>query len=159
MVEDRMENLVTDFGRIEEGDYVSSIGDRLKIWDKGLELAPAKPIFGHGPAVLSGDNVEGAGFSHFHNFLLNAMVRSGLVGVAAILALLVVPLWIVVRHRSDEISRFGVAMLVTLQAAFLLSGSVGIMLGHDILDALFIYGTIVASFLVLGENRDAGHRG
>jgi hypothetical protein len=61
---------------------------------------------------------------------------------------------IAVRRRHDPISISGTAILVTTQAAFLLSGSVGIMVGHDILDALFIYCTIVASFLVLGRDSD-----
>lgn len=151
MVGERVESLVADLDRIEEGDYDSSVGKRLKMWHGGLELAAQEPVFGHGPAVSDTKKPELIGYSHLHNFVLNAMVRSGLAGVAAVLALFFVPLWVLVRRRGDAISLFGVAMLLTLQAAYLMSGLVGIMLGHDILDALFIYGTIVASFLVLGE--------
>ncbi len=156
VVETRIGGLAADFDRIERGDYDSSIGKRLTMWDAGLDLATAKPVFGHGPAVSSDENPDRIGFSHLHNFLLNAMVRAGIVGVAAVLALFIVPLWVAARRGGDDISRFGVAMLLTLHAAFLMSGLVGIMLGHDILDALFIFGTVVASFLVLGRRTAHG---
>lgn len=151
MVEERVGDLAADLERIEEGDYDSSVGKRLKIWDGGLQLAAEEPVFGHGPAVADAETPELIGYSHLHNFVLNAMARSGLLGVVAVLALFVVPLFALVHRRGDAVSLFGLAMLLTLQAAYLMSGMVGIMLGHDILDALFIYGSLVASFLVLGE--------
>jgi 5-dehydro-4-deoxyglucarate dehydratase len=51
---------------------------------------------------------------------------------------------------KDGVGNIGLALMLALEAAYLLSGSVGIMLGHDILDTLFIYGMIVTSFIVLG---------
>ncbi|TWG91602.1 O-antigen ligase [Mesorhizobium sp. J18] len=153
MVEARFEAIVNDFEKIESGDYNSSIGDRLILWRNGLDLAAERPILGQGPGAAQGPDSKTIGYTHFHNFLLNAMVRSGLLGVAAILGMFIVPLWVLIRRRHDEVSQFGIAILVTVQTAFLLSGSVGIMLGHDIHDALFIYATITASFLVLGGRR------
>ena len=126
------------------------------MWDAGLELAADSPVLGHGPAIASDENPAQIGYSHLHNFVLNAMVRTGIIGVAAILALFVVPLCVVARRGGDDVARFGLAMLLTVHAAFLISGLFGIMLGHDILDALFIYGTVVASFLVLGRGAADG---
>lgn len=153
MVEARLAAIVNDYQQIEAGNYDSSIGDRLVLWQNGMKLAAEKPILGQGPGAAQAADSKTIGYSHFHNFLLNAMVRSGLLGVAAVLGIFVVPLWLLIRRRHDEVSLFGLAILVTVQAVFLLSGSVGIMLGHDIHDVLFIYSTITASFLVFGGRR------
>jgi O-antigen ligase len=157
-VQSRIERFFTDVEQVEGGDYENSVGYRLRLWEVGLDLAKKNPIFGQGPsnaiaaakAAALDENGNPAGFSHFHNFLLNAMVRAGLVGVAALLAMFIVPVWVAVRRRKDGVGSIGLALMLALEAAYLLSGSVGIMLGHDILDTLFIYGMIVTSFIVLG---------
>jgi O-antigen ligase len=149
--------IADDYERVtESNDYDNSLGQRLRLWRAGLELAAEQPVFGQGPGNamdLSSQRTAEQGmpplnFTHFHNFLLNAMVRAGIVGVAAVLVLLIAPLWLAARTPRDDIANFGFAMLLTVNAAYVLSGLFGIMLGHDIADALFIYSIIVASFLI-----------
>jgi O-antigen ligase len=156
----RVAKLADDYERIvEHNDYDNSLGQRLRLWHVGLERAAERPIFGHGPGNAmempvgrrDTEAVQRLGYTHFHNFLLNAMVRSGLIGVTAILLMLVLPIWICARKPRDETGDFGFAMLLSIELAYVLSGVFGIMLGHDISDALFIYGIIVSSFLVLGK--------
>jgi O-antigen ligase len=156
VVYERVAKIADDYERvIENNDFDNSLGHRIRLWSAGLELAAERPVFGQGPGNamdLSSERTAEQGrplnFTHFHNFLLNAMVRSGIVGVAAILILLVAPVWMATRTPRDDIGNFGFAMLLTVQAVYILSGLFGIMLGHDITDALFIYSTIVASFLI-----------
>jgi O-antigen ligase len=151
MVERRLEALAVDVEKAEAGNYDDSIGKRLVMWRNGLDKAVEKPLLGSGPASAKEPNSKSMGYSHYHNFLLNSMIRSGIVGVLAILSLFIVPLWVLVRRLRDDVALAGLSLLLTLQVTFLLSGSVGIMLGHDIHDTLFIYGTIVASFLIAGK--------
>jgi O-antigen ligase len=92
-------------------------------------------------------------YTHFHNFLLDAWVRAGLIGVAALLMLLLVPLLIAVRARRDAVGNAGLAMMAVLVLTYAVSGMTNIMLGHDILDSLFIYGMITATFLIFGADR------
>lgn len=156
MVQTRMDALVTGVEQAEAGNYSDSVGKRLVLWKYGLVRAFENPLVGTGPGTAKIETAESLGYSHYHNFLLNAMIRSGLVGVLALIGLFAVPLWVMVpmvrdpRTRDGE-SLAGLSLLVAMYATFLLSGSVGIMLGHDIHDTIFIYGTIVASFLVRGE--------
>jgi O-antigen ligase len=153
MIATRMEALVEDVERTQVGQDDGSLGKRLVIWKHGLEKAEENPIIGSGPGSIKEDSSEVFGVSHYHNFLLNALVKSGVPGVLAILGLFIVPLVVVARRLrpADGTGLAGLSLLLTLQITFLLSGSVGIMLGHDIHDALFIYGTIVACFLVAGK--------
>ena len=160
IVQPRVAVIAEDYARIvHQSDYDNSLGQRLKMWRVGLEVAAEKPIFGRGPGeVMNLPEEAGEGgrgepvytYTHFHNFLVNAMVRSGIVGLAAVLFMLVLPVWICASRPRDDIGDFGFAMLLLLELSYVLSGLFGIMLGHDIADTLFIYGIIAASFLVLG---------
>jgi O-antigen ligase len=151
MIEQRLEAAVVDVEKAETGDYDSSIGKRLEIWRNGLDKAVQNPLLGAGPGSARKKDSPSMGFSHYHNFLLNSMIRSGVIGVLAILGLFAIPLWVLVRRVRDDVGLAGLSLLLSVQIAFLLSGSVGIMLGHDIHDSLFIYSTIVASFLIAGR--------
>ena len=153
VVETRVDALVQSVEKVEAGEHDVSLGRRVVIWKHGLEKAEENPIIGSGPGSIKEDSSEVFGVSHYHNFLLNALVKSGVPGVLAILGLFIVPLVVMARRLrpADGTGLAGLSLLLTLQITFLLSGSVGIMLGHDIHDALFIYGTIVACFLVVGK--------
>jgi len=158
-IQDRLRMIEADYRNIVESqDYQNSLGYRLRLWRAGIDLVSERPVLGHGPGTeralsaerTAADGMPPISFGHFHNFVINTMVRSGLVGLAALVFMFATPLWIAARRERDEIADFGFTMILVVQAGYLLSGSLGIMLGHDILDALFIYGMITASFLVLG---------
>ncbi len=151
IVEARIEAFVTGVTKIEEGKYDSSIGQRVLLWKQGVKKAAESPLVGSGPAVVRVRNPQTITYSHYHNFLLTAMVRSGIIGVLAVLALFAVPLWVLVPRARDDVGMAGLCLLLTVYTTFLLSGSVGIMLGHDIHDTLFIFGTILATFLIAGR--------
>ncbi len=125
-----------------------------------LTLIAEHPVLGFGPgsarelmweATLK-DGGKPLGYSHFHNFALDALVRSGLFGLIALAAIFVIPLTFALKRRTDPISRFGLAMLVVIDVTYMMSGTLGIMFHHDILDALFVYSLAVACFLVFGED-------
>jgi O-antigen ligase len=147
-VERRLEALETDLNKAAIGNFDSSIGERITMWKSGLNKALERPLLGLGPGFERSSRSQGVHYTHYHNFLLNAMVRSGVLGVTAIVSIFIVPIWVFIRRLHDDVSRAGLSLLLILQCAFLLSGSVGIMLGHDIHDALFIFGTTVATALI-----------
>ena len=151
MVQLRLQALATGMEQAEAGNYEDSVGQRLILWKHGLNEALANPVVGAGPAITKVQPSQSLGYSHYHNFLLTAMIHSGIIGVIAILGLFAVPLMVLVSRVRDDVGRAGLSLLMVLYAIFLLSGSVGIMLGHDIHDTIFIYGTIVASFLIRGK--------
>ncbi len=154
LAEARIDNFLSDYDRVfAEGDLDNSLGTRLRVWETGYRLILERPLLGHGPDAA--DELIG-GYTHFHNFVMNAWVMSGIFGVVAVLGILVVPVIVLARRPGGDLRKFGFALSLLLSTSYLVSGTVGIMFGHDILDALFVYGTIVAAFLACGEDRPAG---
>ena len=80
------------------------------------------------------------------------MVRAGIVGTLALAAMLVVPFIVVLRAQKDRTAIFGFGLLICFQAAFLLSGTVNIMLDHDIMDTQFLANTVLCLYLVFGRD-------
>jgi O-antigen ligase len=170
-LEKRIGALESDLALLEHGDFDSSLGQRLLMWQVGVDLVRERPIFGYGPKSVSAtlaahtaDTSVPVRYSHMHNFLLNAQVRAGILGLIAVLGLLLVPVIVAWRGRKrDRTSRFGFAMTLVLAFTYVCSGLLNVNFGHDILDTLYIYGTIVASYLVYGQpivaaGRHAGAR-
>lgn len=163
LVSTRVQSFIGDYESISEGDYANSLGYRLRLWEAAAELASKQPIFGYGPGGAEVQVAQriveaeiGVNFSHSHNFVLDTMISSGLIGLAALLFMFAAPLWIAARRKRDNVADFGFMLMVTTTASYFFSGIVGIMLGHDILDAFFIYCFIVGSYLVLGASENTG---
>lgn len=147
-----------------EGDYDSSLGLRVALWETGLGLFGESPVLGHGmhsikPLIAEGiehDFHLSVGFSHFHNGVLTLLVESGIPGAACILAIFIIGAanaWHTLRVSDDETERFGAALLVVLLATFAISGSTSILIGHDILDTVFVIFLIVGTYLASGRQR------
>jgi O-antigen ligase len=159
VAQQRVAVLLTDIEAVGgEGDYANSLGQRLLMWRAGYELVLERPILGWGPeksGQLMADLTESysglrLSFTHFHNFLLNAWVASGIFGAVAILAVMIGPAVLLARTTLDAIGRAGFAFVLVLTASYLASGLFGIMLGHDLLDSLWLYGIVTGSYLVIG---------
>lgn len=157
-IKDRIDEGIAELKAAEAGEYYSSWGARLVMWRIGLDLVKEAPLLGYGPgseaALLEAESRKRVDFtmtySHFHSAPLQYAIRDGVLGVIALAALLVVPLFVAIRARRDELGTYGLAFLASVQIAYLLSGVVGIMLGHDILDTLFVSSTVTGLFFVFG---------
>lgn len=74
----------------------TSIGIRFTLWQHGLDLVVQRPLLGWGSvenyvAITGDSSAVFKQFSHFHNELLDAFVKRGLLGVCALLALYALP--------------------------------------------------------------------
>lgn len=156
MIRDRYDEALSDIVASESGEYQTSIGKRMVVWKVALGAIAERPLLGHGPdsprrlmrertAQIGGEPVI---FNHFHDFLLNEMVRSGAVGTLAMLSMLFVPLGFGFAARGDATARYGFGLLLCFQGAYVLSGIVGIMLDHDIMDAQFVAWTALCLYLM-----------
>lgn len=93
----------------------TSIGLRIQMWKLGLHLFAENPFFGYGDGGYA-QLLEDAKFKHlvspaaqamalmagFHNEFISHAVRSGILGLIAISALLFMPLWIYILHLKDK---------------------------------------------------------
>ena len=165
-VETRVMSLVKDFEKVDAGNYDNSLGQRLRVWSAALELIEQAPIFGQGPAHARGALQVAASeqgekeitFSHAHNLVLNALMRSGVFGLAAVIAMFVVPLWVAGRAEKDELGRIGYTLMVVTCATYLVNGAVNIGFGHDIVDSFYLYSMITATYLVFGPSSTPPYR-
>jgi O-antigen ligase len=152
----RVEMVRDDLQKISQNDFSSSIGNRIVLWRAAGTLIAQQPFFGFGPgnvtAKISEINIKTgmpeSGFSHFHNMVINEMIRAGLAGLLAMISMFFVPLYFVLRAPKSEFRSVAVCMIGGLQAIYVLSGMTGIMIGHDILDTLFITVTALCLYLV-----------
>lgn len=151
-----------DVARHEQGQLATSYGKRIEIWKIAIPAIAERPIFGHGPdspARIIQERIETiparlVAFSHFHNAIINEMIRAGIVGTIALIGLFAVPLWAVLRAPADLGRQTGLLFLLSLQTSWLAGGTVNIMLDHDITDAVFAGVTTAALYLAYGNPCD-----
>lgn len=140
-------------------NFSGSFGQRLIMWKSGLELFAEAPILGHGPgnaqALLTQKTApyfdKPLTYSHFHNVVITYGVRDGILGIVAVLALVAVPLILAARHKRDEVGQYGLAFTSCAAVIYLSNGIFTSMIGHDIMDAVFVVSMIYGTFMVFGS--------
>lgn len=155
-MKDRIYKGITELKAAQGGEYDSSWGNRLVMWKIGLDLVKEAPLLGYGPGSERSLIQDASkkkfdlrlSFSHFHSAPLQYAIRDGVFGVISLAALWIVPLFAAIRARKDELGAYGLAFIVSVQIAYLLSGVFGIMLGHDILDTLFVSSMVTGLLFV-----------
>jgi O-antigen ligase len=144
------------------GNYDTSLGIRVALWEIGLKAFREMPLFGHGVGasqllIKQGFQDQFAlslGFSHFHNGFLTALVQAGILGALTLAAIFVVAAGNaarVLRNSSDPIERFGATMIVVVVITYLTSGMTGILVGHDILDSVLMVFLVSGTYLASGR--------
>lgn len=164
-VEGRVGMLVDDFHAIAENRVPHrSLAIRMGLWSGGLKAVGQRPVFGYGannrsriirqipiefPA--SRDRPRRVGHvtvSNFHNGFLTAMIDAGIFGVLVTAMLLFAPLALAVFAPRDDIYRLRLAFALLVFFTYAISGSVNIMFGQDLIDALFVTGCLVLALSV-----------
>ncbi|QKD04790.1 O-antigen ligase family protein [Mesorhizobium loti] len=145
-----------------QGNYNTSLGFRVALWDIGLKAFRETPLFGHGVGATQYLIKQGfrdqfgmdAGFNHFHNGFLTALVQAGILGAVTLAAIFVVAARnaaLVLRNSADPIERFGATMIVIVVITYLTAGMTGILLGHDILDSVLMVFLVSGTYLASGR--------
>ena len=149
---------------INLGQYDNSLGERIIMWDFAWRNLADIVLIGMGKtqalAGLAEFSQNEYGFrisrTHFHNFLINAIMRGGILELIATIALLVGPLIVAWKYRYNPASRYGFVFMFAIVTIYFVSGTLNIAFGHDIQDSLYTYMMAVASFLVFGNVREGG---
>ncbi|MCX7304840.1 MAG: O-antigen ligase [Hyphomicrobiales bacterium] len=163
IVPTRIEALVHDWREINtDGNRDSSLGNRRELWKLAAGAISQQPILGHGPQATRQIIREGfardgmtARYTHFHNGFLTAWVEAGIVGFLALIGILLAALWAAVRTllaAPNDNQRLGAAILSVTAIAYAVNGSTAILLGHDILDAMFVAFLCVGAYLAAGTS-------
>lgn len=145
-----------------QGNYDTSLGMRVALWEIGLKAFREMPLFGHGVGATQLLIKQGfqdqfamdAGFNHFHNGFLTALVQAGILGAVTLAAIFVVAARnaaVVLRNSVDPIERFGATMIVVAVIIYLTGGMTGILVGHDILDSVLMVFLVSGTYLACGR--------
>lgn len=163
IIPSRVEALVHDWQQMSDhGNYDTSLGRRAELWRIGLAAVQESPIVGHGPQSTRPLIHEGfkkigieVHYSHLHNGFLNAWVEAGLVGMLSLAAIFIVAAYLAARTlatAADADVRLGAIMLIILVATYVVNGMAGILVGHDILDAMLMAFLAVGTYLAAGTS-------
>jgi O-antigen ligase len=142
---------------------LTPLSARQAIWTVAWEGFRQNPWFGVGGANLrhyinAGTARllgEGLRVSHAHNVFLNYLLRDGLFGLAAIVAILLQPFILKRQFQTDATGRWAYAAMVGLFTCYFFSGLFGLMFGHDVFDSLFVF--TFAVLLFIGCHRQTGN--
>lgn len=152
---------------IRSGDSTTSVGARLEMWRTGLMLIPEHPWLGWGKEgymegkarLVEADKVRlvPGEHNHLHNEFLDALVKRGLLGLIALLALYLVPLALFarrVRDKNKAVRPYAVAG-VLLSICYIGFGLTQSFLTHNNGVMIFAF-TLVILWSLLRAQSDSG---
>ncbi|WP_238771648.1 O-antigen ligase family protein [Vibrio fluvialis] len=107
-IDQRIEQTRYEFEQIQKGNMSTSIGLRLQMWQAAVKLADGNWLLGLGnehfeklELLYKQRKISKALYDyhppHYHNQFIDSVVKSGLIGLAFLLLLLILPLYLV-RH-------------------------------------------------------------
>jgi O-antigen ligase len=147
MIWDRLAQFSADIDQIaERGDYDSSTGRRLLMYDAAWSAILEAPWSGYGigermdavQAHVPVDRRDLVAYSHPHNGFLAALLDAGVTGLAALCLLLSAPVVIAAMAERDDIWRTRMAFALILTVGYIASGMTNILFEHDLMDSAFI---------------------
>ena len=160
----RFHALLEDWTNLySKGDYSTSLGVRAALWQIGVDKFLEAPLLGHGQAqsmeLIAKEFRDRFGltqsFTHFHNGFLTAAVELGVLGLGALLAVFMLAFKNGVDALRGEPSPeeiFGALVLLTGASIYVTIGSANLMLGHDILDTMFLVTMVLGTYLGSGRS-------
>ncbi len=108
---------------VDEGDSAIAAGVRLYMWETAWYAFLEKPIIGHGPGSFNGllyksqlrsdYKAEATRSKHAHNEYLHTMATRGIIGLAALLAVLIVPLIAALNFYRNRVFIYSFALAGT----------------------------------------------
>ncbi len=110
-IKDRISQTKTEIALIKSGNLKSSLGLRIQMWEAATYVVMKAPIVGVGKEhyTIKSELAEKhiidqrvVKFSHYHNGYIDALVKSGLVGLFFMVTLLSYPLYIWFKNRNKE---------------------------------------------------------
>lgn len=131
-VHDRMVDFYSDFVGLFHHDLDTSLGFRLQIWRVAVRLFAQNPIFGIGPdefqdilprmrdlGLLTREAAE-TGQAEIHSEILLHAVSLGVVGLASIISIYVVPLVLFIRAAKPDAGARGFQSVGLMGACFVI---------------------------------------
>lgn len=162
LIKQRTEMAIDDVSRFyHEGQYVSSVGTRLAMWDIAIDVWEQHPVLGTGPGDFDdeiialqnkGEYIGMDVHNSAHNIYIQALVDLGVVGLAALLfVVLIMPLMLFFNRNDKEGCLVGFITVVSF-AVFGLSESWTLRL--PAVSVFLVYIIIIASHMHIVDTKN-----
>lgn len=134
-------------------DATTSLGQHLSVWTCAIQAIGSAPVLGlgsvEGHAFVAGctNSLLGTGlhYSHYHNVILTAGVYGGILDIVATLAMACAPFIASFMPGDQGERRSGVFFLRATALTWLVISFVNLAYGHDIMDSIFLFMTVVGA--------------
>ncbi|MDQ2194091.1 O-antigen ligase family protein [bacterium 19MO03SA05] len=140
---DRAQETISEIHEIQNGNLNTSIGLRLQMWKASYFIAKENLLFGVGSqhqsilnklydtGKISNDLLKFQP-QHYHNQLIDSMVKYGLIGVFFIILLYLSPIATSIYYKSDYTT-----LIVGISSLYLIAGLTDVPLNHS--QTIYIY--------------------
>ncbi|PMH39118.1 O-antigen ligase [Vibrio cyclitrophicus] len=136
-VNERYNSTIYEIERIQSNDFSTSFGLRLQMWMLAPNLIKQKPILGHGQEQrkilkdkLRNDEISKHLYryasAHYHNQILDKMVKSGAIGLIFLIGLLFLPLIMIKKLPSTD-----AYIVIGLVSLFFIAGLTDVPFNHS----------------------------
>jgi O-antigen ligase len=149
-VANRIAETIHELTQVADSGHSANIGERLYLYEASYQAILNSPIWGYGiqnrmtSIIPYYDGDRAAGFSHPHNGFLASALDGGLIALSALVAMLAMPIIIAARAPRDDANyRQRLFMALILVSSYVVVGQTQIMFKHDIMDAFFIFASIM----------------
>ncbi|MBM7456308.1 O-antigen ligase [Oceanisphaera litoralis] len=114
-LEIRYQQTSAEFASIASNNMNTSIGIRLQLWQRGWSYIMQSPLLGTGTAgyLKKIEQDKNAGLitpiaapvsgSHFHNQYIDTLVRTGALGLVVLLTWMLLPAWLLHKHKNRKL--------------------------------------------------------
>ena len=147
MMDLRWEQTVQEINLVLQGKHTNNVGERLRLWYAAQEAISQSPIWGYGiqnrmaaltPTLILDGNLV-SGFTHAHNGFLTFALDGGVLALSAVIAVLLVPVYIAWNAPRDATYRLRLFAALIVTSSYALCGMTQIMFKHDIMDSFFVF--------------------
>ncbi len=164
-IAEKLASIESATGKFRQSQGVTSLDIRVSLWQGGLRALAQSPFLGYGvqnrmEAVAA--NIPGAGgelalrFSHAHNGFLSVALDGGILGLAAVIGVLAMPIVIAMAAPKDGDYKRRLFLAILVSAVYVIAGMTQIMFRHDIMDSFFIFNAVlIAASIPFGKTPGA----
>ena len=153
LILERVQTTIHEVQLVLDKKYTLNIGERLRLWKAGWQVIADSQIWGHGiqnrmdelDAVLAHDGGPKRAFTHAHNAYITFAVDGGVIVLAALAALLAVPVVVAWRAERDENYRRRLFLTLQVCVAYAICGLTQILFKHDLMDSFYVFFMILVA--------------
>ena len=146
LLQGRLNAALTELEKVESGENTGSIGLRFEFWNAAIAMSKLEPLLGLGDRhkkqfqklpEQGKVNKAAANYApyHYHNQYLDTLVKHGILGLSALLAILLIPAFLAFKYYRNNRFVFGSVLGITFLYA--IAGLTDVPFNHPVTISMF----------------------